>query len=75
MIRLGNMEVVCTLKLVVVCGLDWQCLWFIIDVGNVAEPKMCMNRPAAPRTLPGGASGQRVKLWCFLRVVPLGCRG
>jgi len=23
---------------------------------NVAEPKMGMNRPAAPRTPPGGAS-------------------
>jgi len=44
-------------------------------VGNVAEPKMGMNRPAALRTPPSGALGQRVKLWCFLRVVPLGCRG
>jgi len=43
-------------------------------VGNVAEPKMGMNRLAAPRTPPGGASGQRVRLWWFLRVVFLGGR-
>jgi len=37
---------------------------------NVTEPKMGMNCPAAPRTLPGGASEQKVKLWCFLQVMP-----
>jgi len=37
---------------------------------NVTEPRMGMNRPAAPRMPPGGALEQRVKLCCFLQVMP-----